>query len=258
MQQHILTERDNEIFIAKINRPKKLNALNRTVIGELGEIIDEVRGDDEIRGLIITGEGDKAFAAGADISEFQEYPKDEAMLMSKRGHEIFNRIATSSKPVIAAIHGFCLGGGCELAMAAHLRIASRSAKFGLPEVSLGLLPGYGGTQRLPQLVGKSKAFEMILTGEMIDAEQALEYGLVNHLTSFENLLSESKVLMGKITSKAPLAVAEIIKSINAGYEYSTDGFAQEIESFSSAFETEDFKEGVEAFLEKRKPQFTGK
>ena len=256
--QHIIKEREGEILIAKIDRPQKLNALNRSVIGELGEIIDEVRGHDEIKGLIITGVGDKAFAAGADISEFQEYPKEEAMLMSKRGHEVFQRIETSPKPVIAAIHGFCLGGGCELAMAAHMRISARNSKFGLPEVSLGLLPGYGGTQRLPQLVGKAKALELILTGEMIDADDAKQIGLVNQLVSFDELLPKSLELMKKITSKAPIAVGEIIKSVNAYFNHSVNGFEQEMESFSEAFETEDFQEGVSAFLEKREPVFTGK
>ena len=258
MEQNILKERDGEILIASIDRPKKLNAVNRSVIGELGEVLDEVRGNDEIKGLIITGVGDKAFAAGADISEFQEYPKEEAKLMAKRGHEVFKRIATSPKPVIAAIHGFCLGGGCELAMAAHIRVSARNAKFGLPEVSLGLLPGYGGTQRLPQLVGKAKALELILTGEMIDAEEAKQLGLVNQLTNYESLMPDSLALMRKISTKAPLAVAEIIKSINTHYNFAQDGFDQEIESFSDAFETEDFKEGVTAFLEKREPEFTGK
>ena len=257
MEHNIRKEREDDILIAKIDRPEKLNALNRSVIGELGQIIDEVRGDDEIRGFIITGMGDKAFAAGADITEFQDYPKEEAILMSKKGHEIFKRIETCPKPVIAAINGFCLGGGCELAMAAHMRIATNNAKFGLPEVSLGLLPGYGGTQRLVQLVGKSKAFEMILTGEMITAEDAKTYGLVNQLSTSDTLMTDTIALIQKITDKAPFAVAEIINAINFHFEYAEKGFEEEIESFGRAFETEDFKEGVQAFIEKRKPEFTG-
>lgn len=256
MENLIITELDNDILVAKLNRPTKLNALNRAVIGKLGEVIDKVRGDDEIKALIITGEGDKAFAAGADIAEFQDYPKEEAMLMAQRGHDIFKRIETSPKPVIAAVHGFCLGGGCELAMAAHMRIATNDAKFGLPEVSLGIHPGYGGTQRLPQLVGKSKAFEMILTGDMMNAQDALRIGLVNHVVSFDELMPKCKEILQNITSKAPLAVAEIIKLINMSYS-SENGFEQEVESFGNCFETEDFKEGVDAFLAKRKPDFSG-
>lgn len=256
--KNLLLENRNGILVVSINRQEKLNALNRSVIGELGEVVDQVRGSDEIKGLIITGVGEKAFAAGADISEFQDYPKEEAMLMAKRGLEVFKRIETSSKPVIAAVNGFCLGGGCELAMSAHMRIASTNAKFGLPEVNLGLLPGYGGTQRLPMLIGKAKTFELILTGDMIPADEAKQLGLVNHVVEQNELLDKAFEVMSKIVSKAPLAVGEIIKAVNTQFEFAEKGFEEETESFGNSFETEDFKEGVSAFLEKRKPEFTGK
>ncbi len=254
----IKTEFEDQILIAVLSRPNKLNALNRSVIGELGEIIDQVRGQDNIKGLLITGEGENAFAAGADISEFQDYPEAEAKLMAKRGHEIFDRIESSPKPVIAAINGFCLGGGLELAMAAHIRVCSANAKFGQPEVNLGIIPGYGGTQRLPQLIGKGKAFELLLTGDMIDAKEAHQLGLVNHVYDKEALMSEAKKLVKKIAVKAPLAVEEIINSVLAGEVNNDQGYEYEIEHFSKLFETEDFKEGVDAFLHKRPAKFVGK
>ncbi len=256
--QFIKLSNENNILIATINRPNKLNALNRSIIGELGEIMDQLRGADDVLGLLITGAGDSAFAAGADISEFQNYPAAEAKLMAKRGQEIFTRIEESSKPIIAAVNGFCLGGGLELAMSCHLRICSPNAQFGQPEVNLGIIPGYGGTQRLPQLIGKAKALEMLLTGDLIDAETAHRLNLVNHIFKQDILLSESMKLMQKITSKAPLAVADIIDSVNAHYNKTTDGFEVEVENFSQLFETKDFKEGVDAFLNKRPSKFEGR
>lgn len=254
---NLLTTLEEGILTITINRPSKLNALNRSVIGELGEIFSQARANNEVKGILITGTGEKSFAAGADISEFAEYPSEEAKMMAEKGHEVLHRIDRFPKPVIAAVNGFCLGGGAELAMASHLRICSSTAKFGLPEVTLGLLPGYGGTQRLTQLIGKAKALELILTGEIIDANTALSLGLVNHVTPQDELLSFSKTLLHKITSKAPFAISQIIKSVHAHFDKDKNGFEQEINSFAECFNTEDFKEGVQAFLEKRKPNFTG-
>ncbi len=256
--QFVTSTIENNILIATLNRPNKLNALNRTVIGELAEIIDQVRGDENIFGLIITGSGDTAFAAGADISEFQDYPAAEAKLMAKRGQEIFDRIESCPKPVIAAINGFCLGGGLELAMACHLRMCSENAKFGQPEVNLGIIPGYGGTQRLPILVGKAKALEILMTGDLINAEEALQFGLVNHIYKSDQLMAETMTLMLKITSKAPLAIEEIIETVNAHYEPSKLAYDLEVDKFAELFETDDFKEGVSAFLNKRPAKFQGK
>ncbi len=255
--EFLITELKKNILIISINRPNKLNALNRSVIGELAETFKSARGNDEVKAILITGVGEKSFIAGADISEFQEYPIEEAKLMAKRGQDVFKMIEDFPKPVLAAVNGFCLGGGCELAMAAHIRTCSVNAKFGQPEVNLGLIPGYGGTQRLPQLIGKSKAMELLMTGDMIDAEQAKSLGLVSYIHPLESIVEDSIALLQKIILKAPLAIAGIISCVNAQYNHE-DGYDLEVREFGNLFETEDFKEGVDAFLAKRPAQFKGK
>jgi len=256
MYQTLLTSLDASIFTITINRPDKLNALNKDVMNDLDKVIDEVKSNPEIKGVIITGAGQKAFVAGADITEFLGLSSDEGKALAKRGQDIFFKIENCSKPVIAAVNGFALGGGCELAMACHFRIAAENAKFGQPEVNLGLIPGYGGTQRLVHLIGKGRALELLMTGNMIDAQTALQYGLVNHVTSQEELLNKAKSILEVITSKAPLAIAHCITAANAAY--SNNGYQKELEAFGRSFETEDMNEGTAAFLEKRKPVFLGK
>lgn len=254
--QNILEEIENEILTITIDRPKKLNALNRETISELHSAFKEAKENDEVKVIIITGNGEKAFVAGADISEFSNYsPKEGKRLAADGQDKLFNYVANFPKPVIAAINGFALGGGLELAMAAHFRIASDNAKMGLPEVSLGLIPGYGGTQRLPQLVGKGRAMEMIMTAGMIDANQALQYNLVNHVVEQEDLLEFAENLAGKIMKNSMVAVSAAIKAINANYEDGVNGFETEINEFGRSFGTDDFEEGTSAFLNKRKADF---
>ena len=256
--QQIIAELKDNILYLTINRPQKLNALNREVLTELATAIASAQENKGVRAILITGAGDKAFVAGADISEFQDYNLEEGKQLAKDGHNnVFNAIENSTKPVIAAINGFALGGGLELAMACHIRIASENAKLGLPEVTLGLIPGYGGTQRLAQLVGKGLAFEMIFTADMIGAEKALQIGLVNHVVPQSDLLAKADELIRKIISKAPLALSSAVKAINAGFNSNLDGYQTEIEEFGNCFNTEDFKEGTTAFLEKRKAVFKG-
>lgn len=256
--QNLLTSLENGIIIITINRPDKLNALNKTVFDELNLALDEVQSNNEIKSVVITGAGPKAFVAGADITEFGGLNKEQAMAMAKRGQDTFARIENSAKPVIAAVNGFALGGGCELAMSCHFRIASENAKFGQPEVNLGLIPGYGGTQRLVQLIGKGKALELLMSAQMMDAIEAHQYGLVNHLTTQESLLDKAKEMLSIINSKAPMAVAACIRSANAVFDENKNGYEVEIEEFGKCFATEDMKEGVSAFLEKRKANFRGK
>lgn len=254
--QQILTELRENIFYITINRPQKLNALNRDVLTELATAISSAQKDKEVSAILITGAGEKAFVAGADISEFQNYSLTEGKQLAKTGQEkVFDAIENCTKPVLAAINGFALGGGLELAMACHIRIASENAKLGLPEVTLGLIPGYGGTQRLAQLVGKGRAFEMIFTADMIAAEKALQIGLVNHVVSQENLIEKAEEILAKIKQRAPLALSSAIKAINAGFDSKLDGYDVEINEFGNCFDTQDFKEGVSAFLEKRKANF---
>lgn len=249
----------DRILIITINRPDKLNALNAAVIEELSAAIDDVYNNPEIRSAIITGSGDKAFVAGADISEFSALDAAGGRALAEKGQLlVFNKIEQSPKPIIAAVNGFALGGGCELAMACHFRIAGSNAKFGQPEVNLGLIPGYGGTQRLAHLIGKGRALELILTGNMIDAAAALQYGLVNHVVSPEELLAKALSILELINAKAPLAVAGAIKAVNAAFDPQTNGYATEIAAFGALFETEDAKEGAAAFLEKRRAVFTGR
>ncbi|MFM9910367.1 MAG: enoyl-CoA hydratase/isomerase family protein [Chitinophagaceae bacterium] len=258
MYSAIQTSLENSIFIITINRPDKLNALNKQVFEELNKALDEIVSNSEIKSVIITGAGAKAFVAGADISEFHGFTKTQAMALAKRGQDTFLRIEKSSKPIVAAVNGFALGGGCELAMACHFRIASENAKFGQPEVNLGLIPGYGGTQRLVQLIGKGKAMELLMSAHLIDAKEAKELGLVNYVTSPETLLDHTKQILSTINSKAPLAVAACINAANAVFDETKDGYVLEIEEFGNAFATEDMKEGTLAFLEKRKAVFKGK
>ncbi|QYA24962.1 enoyl-CoA hydratase [Gramella sp. MT6] len=257
--KNILEEIDDNILTITINRPKKLNALNRETIQELHEALKEAKTDDEVKVVIITGSGEKAFVAGADISEFADYSPKEGKRLAADGQEkLFNYVANFPKPVIAAVNGFALGGGLELALAAHFRVASDNAKMGLPEVSLGVIPGYGGTQRLPQLVGKGRAMEMIMTAGMIDANQALQYNLVNHVVELGDLLEFTEEIASKIMKNSMVAISGAIKAINANYDDGVNGFETEINEFGRAFGTEDFKEGTTAFLNKRKADFPNK
>lgn len=249
---------EEELAVVYVDRPKKLNALNRETIKELGEALGALEEDRKIRVIILTGSGPKAFVAGADIAEFSEYSESEGKALAADGQgQLFDKVETLKTPVIAAVNGFALGGGLELAMACHFRVASANAKMGLPEVSLGVIPGYGGTQRLPMLIGRGRAMEMILTGGMINAEKALEYGLVNHVTSQEELLEYCRSLAGKVAKNSPAAISSAIKAVNAGFSSSKSGFQAEIDAFGKCFGTADFKEGTRAFLEKRSPDFPG-
>ncbi|WP_299762157.1 enoyl-CoA hydratase-related protein [uncultured Dokdonia sp.] len=256
---NILVDQNNGITTITINRPSKLNALNTETIGELHTAFAKANEDTTSKVIIITGTGEKAFVAGADISEFADFSVEEGAELARKGQEdLFDFVENLSTPVIAAVNGFALGGGLELAMAAHFRLASDNARMGLPEVSLGVIPGYGGTQRLPQLVGKGRAMEMIMTAGMIDAPTALSYGLVNHIVTQEELLPLAEKIAGKIMRNSSVAIAEGIKAINAGFTDGVNGFDAEIDAFGTCFGTEDFKEGTTAFLEKRKADFPGK
>jgi enoyl-CoA hydratase len=258
MYQTLLTSLENNILLVTISRPDKLNALNRVIMYDLDELTEDLEKNDEIKGVIITGEGDKGFAAGADIGEFRNLSSEGGKELSRAGQQIFLKLEQASKPVIAAVNGFALGGGCELAMACHFRIASENAKFGQPEINLGLIPGYGGTQRLVQLIGKGRAMELLLTGNSIDALTALHYGLVNYVVKQEELLVRAKEMMQTIISKPPVALSRTIRAANAVFDPSANGYNIETEAFGECFNTEDMREGVAAFLEKRKPEFKGK
>jgi enoyl-CoA hydratase len=254
----VLAEIKNGVLVITVNRPDKLNALNKQTIEDLHETLVEAENMKEVNSVIITGAGQKAFVAGADIAEFANYSVEQGKQLSSIGHfKIFNFIENFTKPVIAAVNGFALGGGLELAMACHIRVVSDNAKMGLPEVSLGVIPGYGGTQRLAQLVGKGKAFEMIVTADMIGAQDALKWGLANYVTTQDELLNKCFEITAKINTKSPTAVKTAIKVINAGYNSKLNGYEVEIEEFGKSFGTGDFQEGVGAFLEKRKPAFKG-
>lgn len=256
--KNILTQIDNSVCIITVNRPDKLNALNKETIAEIGQAVKAVEGEASVRVIIITGAGAKSFVAGADISEFASYTAEQGKELACHGQRVFNSIEQCSKPVIAAVNGFALGGGCELAMACHIRYASDNAKFGQPEVKLGLTPGYAGTQRLPRLIGMGRAIELLITGEMIDAQEALRTGLVNKVTTQDDLMNACLQLAGKIVQQAPVAVAEVLKCVRDYESKSANGFETEINSFGHCITTEDFKEGTSAFLEKRKPVFKGK
>ena len=256
MYKTLLASLENGIFIVTINRPDKMNALNKDVMSDLNAVLNEIESNSEVKAVIITGSGQKAFVAGADISEFVGLSNEEGKALAKRGQDIFFKIENCSKPIVAAVNGFALGGGCELAMACHFRVASDNAKFGQPEVNLGLIPGYGGTQRLVQLIGKGRALELLMTGNIIDASIALEYGLVNHVVPQDDLLPKAKMILEQIIAKAPLAVSKCIAAANAVFS-SENGYEVELKSFSECFSTNDMKEGTAAFLEKRKPHFKG-
>ena len=258
MYSAITTSIENAILLITINRPDKMNALNKTVLDELNAAVDEIYNNPAVRSAIIIGAGVKAFVAGADISEFQGLKHSEGMDLAHKGQHIFKKIEDSPKPIVAAVNGFALGGGCELAMACHFRVAADNAKFGQPEVNLGLIPGYGGTQRLTQLIGKGRAIELLITGNLIDANTALQYGLVNYVVPQAELLGKVRSILELVNTKAPLAVGRCIKAAHTVYDHTRDGFTEEVKLFGECFATEDMIEGTNAFLEKRKPNFQGK
>jgi enoyl-CoA hydratase len=257
MYTTLLVEVENGICSIIINRPDKLNALNKDVFNDLEKAINDVYSNPEIRSVIITGSGSKAFVAGADISEFTALKPEQAPQLAKRGQVVFDKIENCPKPVVAAVNGFALGGGCELALSCHFIYASENAKFGQPEVNLGLIPGYGGTQRLTQAIGKGRAMELITSGKMISAKEAQQYGMVNEVTTVEELLPKVKEVLALIQTKAPVAVAKVIECIN-DFDHTQQGYDLEIQKFGECFTTEDMKEGTSAFLEKRKADFKGK
>ena len=257
--ENLLITIENKIALVTLNRPAKLNALNKTTLAELHTAFTDLENNESVQVIILTGSGEKAFVAGADIAEFANFSAAEGTQLAVDGHQkVFDFIENFKKPVIAAVNGFALGGGLELAMACHFRVASENAKMGLPEVTLGLIPGYGGTQRLPQLVGKGRAMEMILTAAMITATEAKDYGLVNYVVPQEQLIVFCQELAQKIIKNAPVALSEAINAINASFDKPKNGYKEEISAFGRLFNTSDFKEGTTAFLEKRKANFSGK
>lgn len=257
--KNLLWEITDNILLLTINRADKLNALNGETILEIQTAFLEAKKTQGLKGIIVTGAGEKAFVAGADISEFQALDMQQAKALAQRGHDIFFLVEHMQIPVIAVVNGFALGGGCELSMACHMRVATANAKFGQPEVNLGIIAGYGGTQRLIQYIGKSKALELHLTADMIDAQTALNLGLLNYVEADKTAaLEKAKTIINKIATKGPVAVAKVIECTNAYYKDGVDGFDYEVNAFASLFHTEDVKEGVSAFLEKRKPEFKGK
>ena len=257
MYETILTEAKNEIFYITINRESKLNALNIQTLTDIKNAVLSIYQNADIKGVILTGSGQKAFAAGADIAEFANFSVEEGTKMSEEGHAVLRAIDHCPKPVIAAINGFALGGGNELAMSCHVRVAVEKAKFGQPEVNLGITPGYAGTQRLAQLIGKGRALEFLMTGDMMDAQTALNYGLVNHVVPADQLMIKAEEILNKIKNKAPMAIASVIRCVNAYYEKRADGNNVEINEFGNFFGSEDFIEGTKAFLEKRPAKFAG-
>lgn len=256
--KEVLYNIEDQICIVTINREQVMNALNHDVIDDLYEAVDEVEKNiQNINGLIITGAGTKSFVAGADISEFVGLSRKEAIALARKGQALFSEIEKLNIPVIAAVNGFALGGGCELAMACHIRVASTNARFGQPEVNLGLIPGYGGTQRLVHYIGKGKAIEMLMTGDMINAEEAFRLGLVNHIVEPDQVVIKAKEIIQKIAGKAPIAIQKVIKIVNSYFDYELPGYEFELDSFGNLMITEDAQEGVDAFLNKRKPKFEG-
>jgi enoyl-CoA hydratase len=257
--QFISIENENHVALLTIQRPDQLNALNKATIEELNQALNQLDSDDGVRVIILTGSGTKAFVAGADIKEFASFSIEQGEALSREGQRLlFDRVENMTKPVIAAVNGFALGGGLELAMSCHFRYASENAKLGLPEVTLGVIPGYGGTQRLAQLVGKGKAMEMITSANMLTAQEAMQWGLVNLVVPQDELLAKSKEIANKISINSPRAISAALASINAGYTHAQVGLEREIKEFGLCFGTTDFKEGTTAFMEKRKPAFTGK
>jgi enoyl-CoA hydratase len=249
---------EDNILLVTLNRPKALNALNRQTMNDLRHLFEQYAPSlDGLKGIVLTGAGEKAFVAGADISEFTSLDVQGGLEMAQSGHDLFFSIERFAKPVIAAVNGFALGGGCELAMACHLRIAGEKARFGQPEVNLGIIPGYGGTQRLVQLVGKGKALELLMTADMISAQEALQLGLVNHVVPAGEEVKKAVEIIQKIATKAPLAIGKIIECVNAYYQHDEDGFQREVSEFAECVNTQDFKEGATAFLEKRVANFKG-
>jgi len=257
MYTTLLTTLEEGIFTVTINRPDKLNALNSTVLDELALVVEDIYTKDAIKAAIITGAGNKAFVAGADISEFMQKDAAAGEALAQYGQTLFSKIENCPKPIIAAVNGFALGGGCELAMACHFIIASSNAKFGQPEINLGIIPGYGGTQRLTRLINKNRATELILTGRMVDANEALQLGIANHMYAPEELLPKTKEILQTIIAKSSLAIAKIIDCINH-FDNTQQGYEYEVKKFGECFGTEDMLEGATAFLEKRKPVFRGK
>ena len=257
MYKTLLTEIADGISIITINRPDKMNALNREVLDELNAAMDEVYSNATIKSVIITGAGTKAFVAGADISEFLGLNVEQAKQLAKKGQSLFDKIENCPKPVVAAVNGFALGGGCELALSCHFIYASENAKFGQPEVNLGLIPGYGGTQRLTQLIGRNRSMELLMSGNMITANDAEQYGMVNKVCSSEELIPKAKEILFLIHLKAPVAVSKVIECVN-NFDHDQQGYDFEIKKFGECFETEDMKEGTKAFLEKRKANFAGR
>lgn len=256
--ENLLLATEDQILTITINRESKLNALNMATLSEIKEVFDSVYDNKDIRGVILTGAGEKAFVAGADIGEFSQLNEMNARKFAEEGQGVFELIENCQTPVIAVVNGFALGGGCELAMACHMRVATSNAKFGQPEVNLGILPGYGGTQRLTQLIGKARAFEYLMTADMMTATQALQYGLANHVTeSKSEALDKAKEILLKIASKAPIATGLVIDCVNAVFDNAVNGYQTEANAFARCCGTNDFKEGASAFMEKRKANFTG-
>ena len=256
--EFLLQEKKDGIAFLTINRPQQLNALNKQTLSEINESFEALREDNEVKVVVLTGSGEKAFVAGADIKEFAHFSGEEGSELAKNGHmSVFNLIEEFPKPVIAAVNGFALGGGLELAMSAHVRVASDNARMGLPETSLGVIPGYGGTQRLPQLIGKGRALEMIFSAKMIDAQTALNYGLVNRVVPQEELMPVAEEMARSFMKNSIVAMGFAIEAVNAGLLEGSMGYDVEVQAFGDCFETEDFKEGTAAFLEKRKPNFPG-
>ena len=256
--ENLLISEEDGILVLTLNRPKALNALNGQTMKELKQFFEEDAPNRSIKGIVITGSGEKSFVAGADIKEFLALDAQSGAAMAQKGHDIFFLIERFSKPVVAAVNGFALGGGCELAMACHMRVAGAKAKFGQPEVNLGLIPGYGGTQRLIQYIGKTKAVELLMTADMIDAAEALRLGLVNYVVEPGEEVNKAKELIEKAATKGPIAIAKVIEAVNAYFKDGVDGFANEVNGFGATTGTEDFREGASAFIEKRKANFKGK
>ena len=257
MMENLKIDHSEGILTVSITRPEALNALNLKTLSELIVVLQQTYQQPDHKGIILTGDGEKAFVAGADIKELSALSHDQAFAFAQNGQRLFKLIEDCPKPVIAAINGYALGAGCELAMACHIRIAAEDAKFGQPEVNLGIIPGYGGTQRLTQLVGRGKALELMMTGDMISAQEAKSIGLVNHVVSKDDLMNLAGKIMTRILSKGPVAVSNVIRSVNAGFSFEHAGYEAEAQNFAACSTTHDFKEGTNAFIEKRKPQFKG-